>query len=437
MAIAAAAALVVAGVAAIAVNRGDSDDLASTPTDPDATATVPTIREVTSDGPVDWYVLASQDLIAGDLQSEQCCPPTPAPGPTTVMAWGATTGLQDGLLVLVSKPRLDGSDPELTYLSNGFSAERATELEGKVVPGSGLPYVLPDDGVQLLGSGFDGIGTRLSQTYTNDNTNDSGGAVITVGDYRGQLSPLVEHGFHTVDMPALGVTGYRADIDGNVYVVWQAPNGQWATLEIFPGLADRADGIIAAVIPSFAPTITGTPAVEQPPPDIDLRPTARPPPTNVSLVNVTTVAGGPLPDYDSNATVDPAVGMTAPSFGGIDGSANSAVMPGRSPLLVMITAPWCPHCRKALPTVIAADNDGLLGDHALVIVETAPSAGSAVLSTARRLRRMGIRRTSSGSTPTMATADPATWPRPTAPPAFRTSCSSTPTAKWCAGPPAR
>jgi thiol-disulfide isomerase/thioredoxin len=362
MAIAAAAALVVAGVTAIAVNQGDPDHPASTPTEPG-----PTVREVSSPGgPVDWYVLVSSDLVPGELVSEPCCPPLPAPGPATAMAWGDVQGLDHGVLLLVATPQLSG-DTTRAYQWTGMTDERAAGLQSEVQPGSGLPYVLPDPSMELLGSGFLDVGTSLSQGYTND----AGTVTIAVGDYRGQLRSIVD-GFRMTSIA--GETGYRTDDATGTHVVWRAQNGQWATLEIPPTMTDRADALVSAVRASFAPTISGTPAVGQP--------TAETVPAEYP-VSITTVTGSPLPAFDSQATPDPAAGLPAPVFSGVaDGGTTVGVDFRGTSTLLMFTAPWCPHCKKTLPMVIDALNTGVFVRTTLLIVETASSPGDEIYSEA-------------------------------------------------------
>ncbi|MFI0528397.1 MAG: hypothetical protein ACH37H_19990, partial [Ilumatobacteraceae bacterium] len=66
LAIAAAAVLIVGAVTAIVVNRSNSTDVASTPTD----AAAPTTEPVLIRSEVPWYVLASQDLVPGEVVVE-------------------------------------------------------------------------------------------------------------------------------------------------------------------------------------------------------------------------------------------------------------------------------------------------------------------------------------------------------------------------------
>jgi thiol-disulfide isomerase/thioredoxin len=288
------------------------------------------------------------------------------------MAWGAVDGLDNGLLLLTAEPSLNGTVNTPTFVSNGFSAERVQELTSKVVPGSGLPYVLPDDGVTLLGVGSEGAGRLVSQTYSNDR----GVVTVAVGDYRGQLTPLVTYGFHTVLIPSFGVNGYRSDLEGGgAYVVWQMPDGQWATLDIPPALADRVDGLIAALGPADTPvteeavyttsTVVATTLVGP-----------------IGTIVLDTLIGDALPPYSSEGS-ETAVGLPAPQFG-TEGTVAAPVAGVRT--LVVFTAPWCPHCKKVLPIVIGAETEGLPGviaDNAgggtkVAIVETASSPGDEI-----------------------------------------------------------
>ena len=96
LAIAAAAVLIVGAVTAIVVNRSNSTDVASTPTD----AAAPTTEPVLIRSEVPWYVLASQDLVPGEETSEPCCSTPTASGTGLVMAWALDGEPANGLLTL-------------------------------------------------------------------------------------------------------------------------------------------------------------------------------------------------------------------------------------------------------------------------------------------------------------------------------------------------
>lgn len=352
VAIAAATVLVVGAVAAIGVNLGNRDDSASSNDTVEPASTPPEASTATISAlPAEWAMLVSPDLVPGDISVERCCTEFAAPGPTTVMAWGAVDGLENGLLLLTAAPAPDGSAPAPTFTSNGFSAERFQELTTKVVPGSGLPYVLPDDGLTLLGFGTEGAGELVSQDYTNE----LGTVTVSAGAYRGQLNPLVTYGFHAVAIPGFDTTGYRATLDtGGEHVVWPMPNGRWATMEVPPALADRTDGLIAALAP--APPIV-TEFVDTIPATTVLEPSG----STLDTIVLDAIVGDALPPY-SPAGPDAAIGMPAPQFG-FAGART----------LVVFTAPWCPHCKQVLPVVIGAETDT-----ELVLVETASSPGSEI-----------------------------------------------------------
>ena len=238
VAIAASALIVGGAVAAVAKYHGN-DSTGSSPTPSTGTIATSTTALAPSGGD-SWYHLISPDLFAENVRYESGA--LPGPAKSTVMAWGAVNGLQEGLLVLVAQPTLGGPDV-LKFMSYGFSAARAAQLQREVVPGSGLPYVLPDPGVELLGFGLDGSGALTSQRYSNQ----TGSVTIAVGDYRGQLTPLAL-GVAWSPVSIAGRGGYRWSDASGVHVVWHMASGLWAQFDISPSLADRADGLILAVV---------------------------------------------------------------------------------------------------------------------------------------------------------------------------------------------
>lgn len=241
LAVAAAAVLVIGGVAAIAVNRGnDASDVAG----PVPTSTGTTDPTTTTGLPIGggWYEIAAPGLTARPPEFTVCCPPMPAPGPDVVMVWTDGNG---GLLMLQAIGHVDGGSLELKYAHYGMSDDRAKELEAKVVPGSGLPYVLDDPNMELLGQGFDGIGTSVSQRYI-PNAGD-GDVVLTVGDYTGQLAALAGP-FPVEQTTIAGQPGVRYATNSSVVFVWQTPDATWAQLSISSALASRADEIVASLI---------------------------------------------------------------------------------------------------------------------------------------------------------------------------------------------
>ena len=111
------------------------------------------------------------------------------------------------------------------------------------------------------------------QTYTSANTDPSSSYIrtvtITIGDYRGQLE-LLTHRPDPTPVTVAGLDGWKVIEDtGWVDVVWQTPDSSWATMRIDPALAEGVDGLIAAVQPTDAASVSPAvpvPAPESPPP---------------------------------------------------------------------------------------------------------------------------------------------------------------------------
>lgn len=257
LAIAAAAILVVGGVAAVVINRNNtpsaspSDNTPSTPTPP--TPTEPTlIRSV-----VPWYTLASQDMVPGVISSLPNLLQN-ALGDETSMAWARNGDPADALFLLRSgrgSPDMAPADTSLAgyqmigdqvlaVSSYGLNALEQADLLEQVQPGSGLPWVLPADGWVLLGLGAAVDGSTTAQTYSGT----AGGAVtITVGPLFNQFLTLATVG-SIEPVTVAGHDGWKATGESGVYLVWPAADsGQWATMTISGDLADRTDGLLAAV----------------------------------------------------------------------------------------------------------------------------------------------------------------------------------------------
>lgn len=251
-AVAAAVALVAVGVAAIAVNRGtpapgNSDSLVASTTVAPSTpvSTVP-------HSDAEWFELQLDGFTAAPMRHEACCIPVPAPGPATVMAWGDVNGIDHGVLMLRLIPALGGGPPMIDWKWRMMSNDRALALTREAVPGSGLPYVLPSQSMQLIGNGLAGMGNLRGQMWSDG----TGSVDITVGDYRGQLDQLISG-----DVEATTIAGHTAlrllRPDGGDNVVWQTAGGQWATVTIGEALADREDEILAAIVPAdLGPDLT-------------------------------------------------------------------------------------------------------------------------------------------------------------------------------------
>jgi cytochrome c biogenesis protein CcmG, thiol:disulfide interchange protein DsbE len=84
------------------------------------------------------------------------------------------------------------------------------------------------------------------------------------------------------------------------------------------------------------------------------------------------VSGNPLPQF-TDASDDPAVGMTLPTLEGNDqsGAPMTIAADGR-PTMIMFVAHWCPHCQREVPVVQQWVDDGRLPEGVdLVSVSTA------------------------------------------------------------------
>ncbi|MEY4176027.1 MAG: hypothetical protein RI900_3192 [Actinomycetota bacterium] len=246
MAVAAAAVLVAGGVAAIALNRGADDSTSVTaPTTSLSTTTASTIPVTAGEG--SWYELDLPGFTAEEATYTPCCPPTPAPGPATVMAWGSLESPLGGVLTLTATPAIDDAEPTLIYAWTDMTDERAQELQSKVVPGSGLPFVLDDLTMGVLGIGFAGMGELTAQRYTSAD----GTIQLRIGDYTGQYDHLINaaHVAITVD----GLPGYVVDTPAGRVVLWQPAAGDWAELIISAGVARSTEEIVAALRPAPRP----------------------------------------------------------------------------------------------------------------------------------------------------------------------------------------
>ena len=393
LAIAAAAVLIVGAVTAIVVNRSNSTDVASTPTD----AAAPTTEPVLIRSEVPWYVLASQDLVPGEETSEPCCSTLPASDTGLVMAWALGGEPANGLLTLAeaiepstvevvgesTRRPIDGGGGggELIIQSYGITAGERDSLADQIVPGSGLPYVLTAPGWQYVAMGYSGGGERRSQVYIPATTDPLSSylptVTITVGAYRGELAWLT---FFTISEPVTvaGRDGWKVtNRDGGADVFWPTADGSWATLRIDAAFADRVDGLIAAVIEVSpgAPTVETVPVPDGAPPS-ETAPGSVP--TDSASDAVANITGDALPVFDPSV-VDTAIGMPAPAVVGHDHSGNEvAIDPATGPHLVLFVAHWCPHCAADLPHVIEWMADGTIPQWLPVtLVSTAESATAA------------------------------------------------------------
>jgi hypothetical protein len=358
LAVAAAVLLVGVSTAVLVQNRSHrNDDKGSTPVVTNASV-VPTTTVCTLSIPgscdARWYTVNQPDLVAGEVTYFECCPSVPAPGPDATMAWSDVAGVDHGLLMLTIHPSISG-EPTLTYTHAAMSDARAAQLQAKVVPGSGLPYVLPDPSMQLLATGSVGLGTRVEQTYTSGAEQ----VELSVGDYRGQLD-LLGTGVPFTVTSVLGSTAYRFVLQDVTYLVWQTDRGSWGTLAISPGLADRVDDIVSTLTMAPSPT----------------PPTSTPTQTPYLRVDTPSIDGTPLPAFDGSGTKDDAIGLLAPGF---TASSNTDTIgypkgphpPATSPLLLVFYNEWSDQSKTAVEQVRGDAKGGAFGITTGVFVDTA------------------------------------------------------------------
>ncbi len=377
-AIAAAAILVVGAATAVAVNRRNAPETASTPTDAattlpasTTTATDPTpIRTVTP-----WYTLASQDLVPGEIETL----PNQLTGETS-SAWALGGDPASGLFMLRSGPASPDMAPADTSLADyqmigdqavavssyGIDAQQQADLLAQVQPGPGspwLPWRLPVDGWVLLGMGTGDDDPTLAQAYSSD----SGEVTITVGPLANQFLTLATTG-GIEPVTVAGETGWKATNADGAYVLWPAGDYiQWASLAIPAAFADRVDGLIAAVVEvdPTQPTVETVPAPET---------------VGSGVQDIVSIGGVSLPLYEPDAA-DPAVGATPPTLDlvGGDGQPSSLLAGETGPALVVFVAEWCPHCESVVPLLQSAMAHGTIpGDEEVVLVVTASERDQAL-----------------------------------------------------------
>jgi hypothetical protein len=260
LAVAAAAVLVVGAVTAVVVNRGNQGEPTATPTTAAPITLPPTTEPTLIRVETPFFILASPDLVPGERTFEQCCR---ADGLLT-MAWsnGAITPSYLTLTQYPAEPLVDlfpdanstvreVGQSLLFVRSFGLTVEERDALSVQMVPGSGLPFLLPVDGWSVAAMGFTSGEDRLVQVYTPLNTDPLSSylpqVVLSVGEYRGEFDLLAQ----SSDASQVEVAGYDGwkftDADGTAVVFWDVGNGNWATLRIDAQLADRTDGLIAAL----------------------------------------------------------------------------------------------------------------------------------------------------------------------------------------------
>lgn len=360
LAVAATVVLVGGAVTAVVVNLSNRDSVSpaaggDTTRPTTAESTSPPLSERTMP-----YFLAAADLAPGPVQPEgPCC----LAAGEMVVAWARDGQLAQGLLLAHSGGAEDVTvatttpgavdittiDGTLTVTSYGLSPEERASLAAQIVPGSGLPWVLPVDGWQYVGMAVGQDTTVLYQQF--------GGAVV-LETYL-DTSVLLELATATTlrSTTVAGADGWIAEYpDGAAQVLWPDGNGTWARVHVpaAAGLSDRVDALAAAIVPT-ADDGSGGPATTVPAPG----------PWVGEVSRQTAVSSYALAPFDT-ADNDTAVGQPMPPIRLTDGTTLTV----DTPTLFVFVADWCPHCNEEVPQLAAAVADGRFDGVRVVLVAT-------------------------------------------------------------------
>jgi len=103
---------------------------------------------------------------------------------------------------------------------------------------------------------------------------------------------------------------------------------------------------------------------------------SRPAADTTELTAQVAITGEALPDFDSTAATDPALGLAIPEVVGIDfdGEPISITANGKPKLLIFL-AHWCPHCQAEVPRIQAwIDQNGMPEFMEIISIATAINA---------------------------------------------------------------
>lgn len=258
VAIAASGVLVVGAAVAVAVNWRHSNTTNSGSSDaPGLTTTIappPTFPPTTAPNDLAMpYFLATADLAPGERSfGKPCCD-------QMVLAWARNGDPAQGFLVaaqdMSDSPQPPNTTPTATIVaigdatlvvdSFGLTVEERDALAAQIVPGSGLPWVLPVDEWQFLAMSGPGTVEWTGQSFGAGEVMIKAGVGADVF-FTLAAAPTVR------TVTVAGLPGWAFDYtDGYTVVLWQHPeSGRWVTMEIGIDLADRVDALIAAVVPA-------------------------------------------------------------------------------------------------------------------------------------------------------------------------------------------
>lgn len=343
LAVAASVVLVGGAVTAVVVNLSNRDSVS--PAAGGDTTAVTTTSVATSDLAMPYF-LAAADLAPGPVRATTS---EPANG-EFILVWARHSDFADAVLMLhaYELDQLEAPDvgenetvrtvegAGLLFASYGLTAAEREALAAQVVPGSGLPWILPVEDWELMELSAPTEG--LEQTF-------GGTATLAVGALTQLLFALEPTA--PVSITNVTVAGAPAwtltSTEGGAVVVWRDPttSGRWVSLRVPASMADRVDGLIAAVVPT-----SPSPWVAE-----------------VSLE--TAVSSYALAPFET-ADNDTAVGQPIPNIRLTDGTSLTI----DEPTLFVFVADWCPHCNEEVPQLAAAIADGSFDGVRVVLVAT-------------------------------------------------------------------
>ena len=247
-----------------------------------------------------WFEVSLADATSGLVSLTACCASNPPePNDTYSMAWTDANGADNGLLTLTvildgpegfadgdyASERLDlaegeaflqwandGTDAEdnrslevawrrangdvWKFMSSDLSPRRLIDLVEQVQPGSPLPALAPESGMQLTAT-VDSSGAGLVRSQE----------ISVAGEYvsvsvrnDGRAFGMVVLGDEARPITIAGANGYVSTLrNGQIEAVWDAGDGWWATVAIGSELASRADEILGSIVSTGA----ALPASEQ------------------------------------------------------------------------------------------------------------------------------------------------------------------------------
>ncbi len=221
----------------------------------------------------------------GPLRRFECCTDRGPDDTTYHYAWGATSGIQDGLLLLDLDPNPSAAGIEGDYIvedlpapdgraalligntdeppppdgyrelwwdrasgeqwrfeSTGLTAERLATVAFGAVAGEGRTVNLLDDEFEPLTTDAEGVIETQTYAIATEFAGLSVGDVATMFD-------VFAVGVSIVPAVIAGTPGYISTLNsGQTIAVWDAGDGWWASANLAPALGGRSAEILASIV---------------------------------------------------------------------------------------------------------------------------------------------------------------------------------------------